>query len=63
LDPIQPIGRSDRTVQPVELSPLRALDREREREREEQRRKRRMATPPKPEDGSAEPNAGVDVRV
>jgi len=61
LDPIQPIGRSDRTVQPVELSPLRAL--EREREREEQRRKRRMATPPKPEDGSAEPNAGVDVRV
>jgi len=61
LDPIQPIGRSDRTVQPVELSPLRALDRE--REREEQRRKRRMATPPKPEDGSAEPNAGVDVRV
>jgi len=61
LDPIQPIGRSDRTVQPVELSPLRALDRE--REREEQRRKRRMATPPKPEDGSAERNAGVDVRV
>jgi hypothetical protein len=65
LDPIQPIGRSDRTVQPVELPPLRALEREREREEErrERARKRRAARPSSPGNGSVEPNSGIDVRA
>jgi hypothetical protein len=65
VDPIQPIGRSDRTVQPVELSPLRALEREREREEErrERDRKRRQASPSKPGNGAVEPNSGIDVRA
>jgi hypothetical protein len=65
LDPIQPIGRSDRTVQPVELTPLRALEREREREEErrERARKRRAANPSRPGNGAIEPNTGIDVRV
>jgi len=65
VDPIQPIGRSDRTVQPVELPPLRALQREREREEErrERARKRRAASPSKPGNGAVEPNSGIDVRA
>jgi hypothetical protein len=63
VDPIQPIGRSDRTVQPVELPPLRALEREREEERRERARKRRPSGRPKPGNGAVEPNSGIDVRV
>lgn len=65
MDPIQPIGRSDRTVQPVELPPLRALEREREREEErrERARKRRVATLSNTGNGAAEPNSGIDVRA
>jgi hypothetical protein len=65
VDPIQPIGRSDRTVQPVDLPPLRPLKREpeREEERRERARKRRAATRSTPGNGAVEPNSGIDVRV
>jgi len=65
VDPIQPIGRSDRTVQPVELPPLRALerDKEREEERRERARKRRQASSSTSENGSVKPNSGIDVRA
>ncbi len=65
MDRIEPIGRSDRTVQPVELPPLRAIGRdpEREEERRERARKRKAATSSKPGNGSDEPKSGVDVRV
>jgi hypothetical protein len=62
VDPIQPIARTDRAVPPVELSPLRALERERERE-EERRERARKRRPPTPENGSAEPKSSIDVRA
>ena len=65
MEPIQPIGRSDRTVQPVELPRLRALERDgkREEERRERARKGRTATPREPGNGAVEPNPGIDVRA
>jgi hypothetical protein len=65
VDPIQPIGRTDRTVQPVDLPALRALEREREREEErrERARKRRRPSSPTSGNGSGEPKSGIDVRV
>ena len=65
MDPIQPIGRSDRTVQPVELPPLRRLEREHERdeERRERARKRRAAGQSTSGNDAIEPNSGIDVRV
>jgi hypothetical protein len=62
VDPIQPIARTDRTVPPVELSPLRALERERERE-EERRERARKRRPSAPGNGAVEPNPGIDVRA
>jgi hypothetical protein len=58
VDPIQPIGRPDRTVQPVDLPRLRPLDRDEERRQRE--RKRPQHKPEKrPEDGPD----GIDVRA
>jgi hypothetical protein len=62
VDPIQPIGRQDRTVQPVDLRRLRPLDREPDR-----RQKRDRKRPPRP--GDAPPQRaqggadGIDVRA
>jgi hypothetical protein len=58
VDPIQPIGRQDRTVQPVDLPRLRPLDRDEERR---QRERKRPPHPPekRPEDGAD----GIDVRA
>jgi hypothetical protein len=58
VDPIQPIGRQDRTVQPVDLPRLRPLDRDEERRRERERERRRP--PEKRPEGGAD---GIDVRV
>jgi hypothetical protein len=66
VDPIQPIARSDRTVQPVDLPRLRALERDREQrrgEREKQRRERGQSTPPASQKRGAERDGGLDVRA
>ena len=59
MDPIRPIGRSDRTVRPVELTRLTPLDREQEKERREQARKRREKAEKRRRDASS----GLDVRA
>lgn len=59
MDPIRPIGRSGRTVQPVELTRLTPLEREQEKERREQARKRREQAEKRRRDA---PN-GLDVRA
>jgi hypothetical protein len=59
VDPIRPIGRSGRTVQPVELTRLTPLEREQEKERREQARKRREQAEKRRRDA---PN-GLDVRA
>ena len=60
MDPIPPIGRTDRSVQPVDLRYLTPLERERERERRERERKRRrQAEERPPEDG----RPGIDIRA
>jgi hypothetical protein len=59
VDPIQPIGRQDRTVQPVDLPRLRPFEREEERRRERERKR-----PPRPPEERSERGAdGIDVRV
>jgi len=63
MDPIRPIGRSDRTVQPVELTRLTPLDREQERERREQARKRRENARKARRSGENGPSGGLDVRA
>jgi hypothetical protein len=61
MDPIRPIARRDRAVQPVELSRLRPLDREEERrERERRRRQQSAAAPVKRPEGGGD---GIDVRA
>ena len=59
MDPIRPIGRSDRTVQPVELPRLSPLEREQEKERREQARKRRERAEKRRRDAPD----GLDVRA
>jgi len=62
VDRIEPIA-PDRSVPRIDPTYLTPLEREREKERREQRR-RRERPPAKPrEDGSAEPNSRLDVRV
>jgi hypothetical protein len=63
VDPIRPIARSDRAVQPVELQRLRPLEREEDKQRRERERKRRQPTPRTPENAPVEPDSGIDVRV
>jgi hypothetical protein len=63
MDSIRPIGRSDRTVQPVELARLTPLEREHERERREQARKRRQKAAKPREGGDDRPSGGLDVRA
>jgi hypothetical protein len=58
VDPIQPIGRQDRTVPPVDLPRLRPLDRDEERRQRE--RKRPQNPPEKRPEGGAD---GIDVRA
>jgi hypothetical protein len=62
VDPIYPIS-PDRAVQPVELKRLSPLEREQERQRRERERQRRQTAPKPRENGSDEPNSGIDVRV
>jgi hypothetical protein len=59
VDPIRPIGRSGRTVQPVELTRLTPLEREQEKERREQARKRREQAEKRRRDAPD----GLDVRA
>lgn len=59
MDPIRPIGRSGRTVQPVELTRLTPLEREQEKERREQARKRREQAEKRRRDAPD----GLDVRA
>jgi hypothetical protein len=59
VDPIRPIERSDRRVQPVDLPRLTPLEREQEKERREQARKRRGQASKRRGDA---PN-GLDVRA
>lgn len=63
MDSIRPIGRSDRTVQPVELTRLTPLEREQERERREQARKRRQKAREPRQGGDDAPPGGLDVRA
>jgi hypothetical protein len=63
VDPIQPIGRSDRTVQPVDLTRLTPLEREQERERREQARKRRQKAREPRQSGQDGRSGGLDVRA
>jgi hypothetical protein len=63
VDPIQPIGRSDRTVQPVDLTRLTPLDREREKERREQARKHRQKAQDQRQNAPEGQSGGLDVRA
>ena len=63
MDPIQPIARSDRSVQPVDLTRLSPLEREREKQRRERERQRRQAAPQATQKRGSEPDSGLDVRV
>jgi hypothetical protein len=59
VDPIRPVGRSDRTVQRVELTRLSPLEREQDKERREQARKRREQAEKRRRDAPD----GLDVRA
>jgi hypothetical protein len=60
MEPILPVARSDRTVQPVDASrPLSAAEREAAKREREKRRERRRRAPRRPPEGSG----GLDVRV
>jgi hypothetical protein len=63
VDRIFPIGRSDRTVQPVELSRLSPLEREQEKQRRERERRRRQRPAERPETPAGEGDSGIDVRA
>jgi hypothetical protein len=63
VDPIRPIGRSGRTVQPVELSRLTPLEREQEKDRRERARKRREKAQNRRQSGENGPSGGLDVRA
>jgi hypothetical protein len=63
VDPIVPIARSDRTVQPVALPRLRPLEREEERQRRERERKRRQRPANRPEKPAGAGDSGLDVRA
>ncbi len=64
MDPIPPIDRTtDRTVQPVDLPPLRPLEREADKKRRERERRRRQAPPQAPQERGAAPAGGIDVRA
>jgi hypothetical protein len=59
VDPIRPIRRQDRAVQPVELPRLRPLDRDEERRRDRERKR-----PPRPPEKRREGGGdGIDVRA
>ena len=63
MDPIRPIERSDRTVQPVDLTRLGPLEREEQRERREQARKRRQKARESRPSEEDRPSGGLDVRA
>lgn len=63
MDPIRPVERSDRTVQPVDLTRLSPLEREEQRERREQARKRREKALKAREGAQDRPSGGLDVRA
>ena len=63
MDPIRPIERSDRIVQPVDLARLSPLEREEQRERREQARKRRQKARESRPIEEDRPSCGLDVRA
>jgi hypothetical protein len=63
MDPIRPVERFDRTVQPVDLTRLSPLEREEQRERREQARKRREKALKARESEQDRPSGGLDVRA
>ena len=63
MERIEPIARSDRTVQPVELTRLTPLEREQERQRRERERERRRKAQPRAQKPPSEGGSGIDVRV
>jgi hypothetical protein len=63
VDPIFPIARADRTVQPVDLPRLSPLEREQEKQRRERERKRRQRPAKGPEKPADAGDGGLDVRA